>query len=71
VEDGAKFSSEETTLLVEGVPLAQLPAAMIRKLEQSDLAGLLDVLPRNLRVLLERAGYLLKKSGRTNPAPAE
>lgn len=54
VEDGAKFSSEETTLLVEGVPLDQLPAETIRKLEQSDLVGLLDSLPRNLKLLLER-----------------
>jgi len=54
VEDGAEFSSEETTLLVKGVPLAQLPAETIRKLEQSDLVGLLDSLPRNLKFLLER-----------------
>ena len=54
VEDGAEFSSEETMLLVEGVPLAQLPAETIRKLEQSDMVGLLDSLPRNLKFLLER-----------------
>jgi len=54
VGDGAEFSSEETTLLAEGVPLAQLPAETIRKLEQSDLVGLLDSLPRNLKFLLER-----------------
>ncbi len=54
VEEGAEFSSEETVLLVEGVPLDQLPAETIKKLEQSDLVGLLDVLPRNLKVLLER-----------------
>jgi epoxyqueuosine reductase len=53
VEEGAEFSSEETTLLVEGVPLDQLPAETIRKLEQSDLVGLLDSLPRNLQLLLE------------------
>jgi hypothetical protein len=38
---------------VEGVPLDQLPAETIRKLEQSDLVGLLDSLPRNLQLLLE------------------
>lgn len=53
VEEGAEFSSEETILLVEGVPLDQLPAEAIRKLEQSDLVGLLDSLPRNLKLLLE------------------
>jgi epoxyqueuosine reductase len=55
VEEGAEFSAEETALLVEGEPLDQLPPATIRKLEQSDLADLLDVLARNLKVLLERA----------------
>ena len=56
VEEGAEFSSDETALLVEGVPLDQLPAATIRKLEQSDLADLLDLLPRNLKVIFERIG---------------
>jgi epoxyqueuosine reductase len=54
VGEGAEFSSEETSLLVEGIPLDQLPAAMVEKLEQSDLIDLLDVLPRNLKVLPAR-----------------
>jgi epoxyqueuosine reductase len=54
VEEGAGFSSEETRLLFEGVPLNQLPAATVRKLEQWDLTDLLDVLPRNLKVFFER-----------------
>ena len=54
IEEGPEFSAGETALLMEGVPLAQLPAETIRKLEQSDLVGLLDSLPRNLKVLLER-----------------
>jgi epoxyqueuosine reductase len=54
VEEGPEFSAKETELLVEGVPLDQLPIATIEKLEQSDLADLLDVLPRNLKVILER-----------------
>lgn len=54
VEEGAEFSSEETALLVEGAPLDQLPAAMVEKLKQWDLVDLLNILPRNLRVLLER-----------------
>ena len=56
VEEGAEFSAEETALLVESIPLDQLPAATISKLEGSDLVDLLDVLPRNLKVLLERVG---------------
>ena len=50
IEEGAEFSAEETTLLLEGVPLNQLPAATLTKLEQSDLADLADTLPRNLKV---------------------
>jgi epoxyqueuosine reductase len=56
VEEGPEFSAEETALLVEGVSLDQLPAETTRKLEQSDLADLLDVLPRNLKVIFERMG---------------
>ena len=56
VEDGAEFSAEETTLLVDGVPLNELPATMIEKLELSDLVAPFDILPRNLKVLLKRAG---------------
>lgn len=55
IEEGAEFSDEETALLAEGVPAADLPAALVEKLEQWDLLDLLDVLPRNLRVLLQRA----------------
>jgi epoxyqueuosine reductase len=54
IEEGAEFSAEETALLVDGVPLDQLPAATVEKLEQTDLVDLLDVLPRNLQVHLER-----------------
>jgi len=54
VEDGAHFSSKETALLMEGAPLDQLPAATVKKLEQWDLVDLLDILPRNLSVLLGR-----------------
>ena len=64
VEEGTEFSAEETALLVGGVPLKQLPAAMVKKLEQSDLADMLDILPRNLKVLLERTEWgTLAESG--------
>jgi epoxyqueuosine reductase len=54
VEQGAEFSSEETRLLMEGISLDRLPAETVRKLKESDLADMVDSLPRNLRVLLER-----------------
>jgi len=53
VEEGVEFSQEETALLLQGVALDQLPPATAKKLEQSDLIELLDVLPRNLGVLLK------------------
>jgi epoxyqueuosine reductase len=54
VEDGAEFSPEETLMLVEGRPPEECPARMAAKLNQSDLVHLLDVLPRNLKALLDR-----------------
>jgi epoxyqueuosine reductase len=56
VEEGAEFTFEETTLLVEGTSLGQLPVATVDKLKRSDLVDLLEVLPRNLKVLLKRSG---------------
>lgn len=53
VEDGVAFTQEETALLLQGVPLAQLPAATVEKVEQGDLVGLLDVMPRNVGVFLK------------------
>jgi epoxyqueuosine reductase len=53
VEERVEFSQEETALLLQGVALDQLPLAMAKKLEQSDVVELLDVLPRNLSVLLK------------------
>jgi epoxyqueuosine reductase len=53
VKEGAEFSSEETALLLDGVPVDQLPAGLVRKLGKWDLNDLLDILPRNLAVLCE------------------
>jgi len=55
VEEGAAFSQEETVLLLQGRALDRLPAATAEKLKQSDLASYLEVLPRNLAVLLNAA----------------
>jgi epoxyqueuosine reductase len=56
VEEGAGFSQEETALLLQGVALDQLPPAMAKKVEQSNMVNLLDVLPRNLAVFLNGNG---------------
>jgi epoxyqueuosine reductase len=54
VEEGAEFSQEETAIILEGVPLDQLPAATAKKLEQIDFTEFPDVLPRNLGVFFSR-----------------
>ena len=53
VVEGTSFTEEETSLLQEGIPFDQLPGTTIEKLKQSDLADLLEVLPRNLSTFLD------------------
>ena len=55
IEDGPAFSAEETELLAAGTPPDQLPAALVHKLRESDLLDMVDILPRNMKVLLDRA----------------
>jgi epoxyqueuosine reductase len=57
-----EFSSEETTLLLDGTPRDRLPDATIAKLEHLDLLDDAAILPRNLRVFLEQ-----KKKNQTHP----
>jgi epoxyqueuosine reductase len=52
VEDGGEFSEDETALLLDRVPLEDLPAGLADKLKQSDLVDYYDHLARNLRALL-------------------
>ncbi|MEE9192556.1 MAG: 4Fe-4S double cluster binding domain-containing protein [Candidatus Aerophobetes bacterium] len=54
VEEKEEFSQKETDLLLEGKQLDQLPSSVIRKLERLELIEYLNVLPRNLSVLLNR-----------------
>jgi epoxyqueuosine reductase len=56
VEEGEQFSEEETTQFVEGLPLDRLPDQTVAKLQRADLTNLLELLPRNLSVLLSRPG---------------
>ncbi len=48
------FSEEETALLLDGLPIDELPSATVAKVERLDLTELLDVLPRNLEALLNK-----------------
>jgi epoxyqueuosine reductase len=52
VEQGPVFSGEETTILLQGVPLEELPSETAQKLTSIEMERLLDIIPRNLRVLL-------------------
>jgi epoxyqueuosine reductase len=54
IEEGPEFTSEETVLLLEGVPLDQLPVPTAEKLREWWTTDLMDILPRNLKALLER-----------------
>jgi len=54
VEEKEEFSREETDPLLEGKQLDRLPSLVIRKLERLELIEYLNVLPRNLSVLLNK-----------------
>jgi epoxyqueuosine reductase len=52
VQGGPAFTEQETSQLVDGVPLHGLSPQTVGKLEQLDWDALADVLPRNLGALL-------------------
>ena len=54
IEQTTEFSEEETDLLLGGRSAEELPPYTLEKLREADLAEDLDILPRNLSVLLER-----------------
>ena len=53
VEEGETFNQAETDSILNGVPLDRLPPETAHKLNRSHMAEYLDVLPRNLRILLK------------------
>jgi epoxyqueuosine reductase len=53
-EERARFSHEETAILMENASKERLPGETITKLEMLGIIEYLEVLPRNLRVLLEK-----------------
>lgn len=50
--EGEGFNELETELFLKGVPVDELPVATREKLERNDMLNVLDVLPRNLSVLV-------------------
>jgi epoxyqueuosine reductase len=55
LEGDVEFSEDETGLILDGTHPDRLPAEVVRKLEAAGLVVAYEVLPRNLRVLLEGA----------------
>jgi epoxyqueuosine reductase len=49
-----EFSNDETLLLLEGRVLDDLPSSLIQKIKQLNLVDYYDLLPRNLKVLLDK-----------------
>ena len=49
-----EFSEKETALLLEDVPRDKLPPATLRKLENLGLVDYLDIVARNLSILIKK-----------------
>jgi epoxyqueuosine reductase len=54
IQDAGEFTEEETALIVDTVPLEQLPPDLVEKLRHTDLFCLFGVLARNLRAVLSK-----------------
>jgi epoxyqueuosine reductase len=54
IEDQSRFDELETELLLKGVSKNTLPAETVEKLEKTGLIDYLEMLPRNLGVLLSK-----------------
>ncbi len=54
IEEGPVFSEEETAYFLQNISQQKIPQNTFQKLEQLDLIGYLDVMGRNLKVLLEK-----------------
>ena len=51
-EPGGEFTEEETDILLQGIPFAEMPRSLKEKLKATDLAAIADILPRNLKAIL-------------------
>jgi len=57
IEDAARFSEEETSAVMSGVPLDRLAAATADKLKAIDLVDDYGILPRNLGALFDARAH--------------
>ncbi|NIM59320.1 MAG: hypothetical protein GTO16_10310 [Candidatus Aminicenantes bacterium] len=54
IENSCAFSKEETSCIMNRVPIEKLPKALVKKLEQLGMLTYYEILPRNLRALLAK-----------------
>jgi len=60
-EESQDLDEEETSLLMKGTTLDQMPAKTVKKLEYLELIDDIDKLPRNLGVLLRTSARVIHK----------
>jgi hypothetical protein len=53
IEEGPTFSHEETASILRGEPIKKIPKETITKLEELSLLEYVDILGRNLKVLMD------------------
>jgi len=54
IEEGPTFSRQETDALLQSKPRPEIPEGTIAKLEELGLIEYLDILGRNLSVLIQK-----------------
>ena len=54
IEPGESFTTDETNLILSGVSEEQLPKETRAKLKKLDLMEYYNVLPRNLKTLIDK-----------------
>jgi len=60
-EESQDFDDEETSLLMKGTPLDQIPAKTVKKLDCLELTTDIDKFPRNLGVLFRTSARVVHK----------
>jgi epoxyqueuosine reductase len=54
IVESVEFNDEETLLLLEGRKFEDIPSSLVQKIKQLNLVDYFDLLPRNLKVLLDK-----------------
>ena len=54
IEDAGEFTAEETEILIQDLPVENIPSSIIEKINLLDLQDYISVIPRNLMALLKK-----------------